>query len=298
MSRQDKAKEELWTMLEQEASSYIIKFDYLAAIKIKNDGAGGKDELTEGFRRLVCGWLFEVVDHFNYDRDIAAIATYYIDQTTAIQMQKQDKTVQRREYQLIGVTSLYLAIKLHGGHEDASRPDIQSFANLSNSQFSVKEIEGKELEMLTMMDWHLNPPSSSRVVVNLIYFIPEYWEEDETSGGKSSKAEISSIFEVSRYLTELSLHVSEIFFKYKSSEIAFAAVVCAMDALKDKLSLPRWVREDFISNVTDSTNLTLKSALALGTLLNDLFHSVHSPNGCHESSPPNGKDSPVSVRDV
>eukprot|EP00547_Thalassionema_nitzschioides_P009151 CAMPEP_0194229612 /NCGR_PEP_ID=MMETSP0156-20130528/43983_1 /TAXON_ID=33649 /ORGANISM="Thalassionema nitzschioides, Strain L26-B" /LENGTH=291 /DNA_ID=CAMNT_0038962169 /DNA_START=175 /DNA_END=1050 /DNA_ORIENTATION=- len=290
------AREELGAMLNQESSCYSIEFDYLDFTARENDGPTRKDQLTEGFRRLVCGWLFQVVDHFQYDRDIAAIATYYLDQTTVIQMKRKGKICKRREYQLIGVTSLYLAIKLHGGHENGSRPDIRSFANLSNGQFSIEEIERTELEILRLTSWRVNPPSSSRILVNLIYFIPENWEGSE----KSSKAEILSIFEISRYLTELALHVSKISFNYKASEIALASVLCALEALKDKQSIPDWVRSEFISNITDSTTLTLSPVMPLCTLLNDLFNSVPSTNECNDISTDaaDERHSPVSVRDV
>lgn len=282
--------EELWTILQQERAIYSIQLDYLAFATEANH-----DPLTEGCRLQVCGWFFEVVDHFQYDRDVAALAIYYLDQCTAIKTKTKGPGVTRHEYQLISLTSLYLAIKLYGRLDHSPlRPTIESFVNLSNGKFSIEDIEDKEIEMLQLLNWHVNPSSALRIGISLINFIPQEWEGE----GISARNHIKLIFEVSRYLSELSLHSAEISLKYRASEIAFASVLCAMNILKRRMILPDWVKTEFIRNVSEVANLsTSKSVPTICTALQDIFQSAPSKFGIEHQCILSGKESPVSVQD-
>lgn len=289
MSRQDKAREEIWTMMQQECTTYSRLFDYTARDTRDN-------KLHTHFRRTICSWIFEVVDHFEYDREVAEIAIYYLDQVSALQTKSQGKAIKRREYQLIGVTAIYLAIKLHACHYSISRPGIQCFANLTSGKFSVEAIQRKELEMLRIMKWRINPPSACRFGMNFIYFIPEYWRSDKTSGFESLKSERLSIFEFSRYVTELTLHISDITFSYTASEIAFASILYAMDTLKRDIRLPNWIRSEFIDEVIDSTNLDLTSVSKLVQLLGEFLRAVPAETKEASYASTNVTNSPVSVK--
>ena len=83
--------------------------------------------------------MYDVVDHFQYDRNVVSIALRYIDQYVSHLLVENSKSlrrsdsgigasrggsstsssssaqpIKRRHFQLIAVTSLYLAIKVHG----------------------------------------------------------------------------------------------------------------------------------------------------------------------------------------
>eukprot|EP00547_Thalassionema_nitzschioides_P000555 CAMPEP_0194208246 /NCGR_PEP_ID=MMETSP0156-20130528/6751_1 /TAXON_ID=33649 /ORGANISM="Thalassionema nitzschioides, Strain L26-B" /LENGTH=295 /DNA_ID=CAMNT_0038935175 /DNA_START=13 /DNA_END=900 /DNA_ORIENTATION=- len=290
MLSQDKAKEELIFMLQQETSSYSIEMNYLYdAVRSNGGGTVKKGMLTETFRRRVCGWIFEVVDYFQYDYEIAAIAIYYLDQVTSIQTNRRGKPVMQLEYQLTGVTSLYLAIKLYRTNGE-SRPDIQAFTSLSQGHFSLEDIERTELEMLRLMNWRVNPPTSVHIGVSLLKLVSECWKQNESSEYENS---LPKIFEVSRYFTKLSFNVPGISLNYKASEIAFASVLCAIEILKDRISLPDWIQSEFITTVIESTNLTLESGTTLCGLL------LHLAPSTNEFDTISGNTSPGTVaRDI
>lgn len=108
------------------------------------DGDGGekKDSAKKAtigpWRKRIASWMYDVVDHFQYDRNVVSIALRYIDQYVGHLLLEQAKQghrradsgigrsrgnesgstgaqpIKRRHFQLIAVTSLYLSIKVHG----------------------------------------------------------------------------------------------------------------------------------------------------------------------------------------
>ncbi|KAL3759162.1 hypothetical protein ACHAWU_002043 [Discostella pseudostelligera] len=81
------------------------------------------------WRKRIASWMFDVVDHFQYDRNVVSIALWYIDRYVGHLLVEEERNqrraggsgtesvsqpIKRRHFQLIAVTSLYLAIKVHG----------------------------------------------------------------------------------------------------------------------------------------------------------------------------------------
>mmetsp|Transcript_5404 Transcript_5404/g.11074 ORF Transcript_5404/g.11074 Transcript_5404/m.11074 type:complete len:772 (+) Transcript_5404:434-2749(+) len=91
------------------------------------------------WRRRIASWMYDVVDHFKYDRNVVSIALRYIDQYVSHLLLKSPSSkklsssgngssspaIKRRHFQLIAVTSLYLAIKVHGElHEEDTHDEV------------------------------------------------------------------------------------------------------------------------------------------------------------------------------
>lgn len=78
----------------------------------------GKSTKIGPWRKRIASWMYDVVDHFSYDRNIVNISLRYIDQYVSHLLANSSRVgsqvVKRRHFQLIAVTSLYLAIKIHG----------------------------------------------------------------------------------------------------------------------------------------------------------------------------------------
>lgn len=80
--------------------------------------SSGKSTKIGPWRKRISSWMYDVVDHFSYDRHIVNISLRYIDQYVSYLLANSSRVgsqvVKRRHFQLIAVTSLYLAIKIHG----------------------------------------------------------------------------------------------------------------------------------------------------------------------------------------
>lgn len=245
-------------MLQQEFSYYTSCYDYLSDIQGQASIDNSSEDANEGWRRKICEWSFEVVDHFGFDREVVSIALNYLDRVFADTTTKTGASVPRKEFQLVAVTTLYLAIKLHGetdAREGAPRKlRINAFVELSRGLFSVETIEATERSILATLEWRVNPPTAVAFIVSLLRLLPETFKHP----GHGSVA--SPIFEMARYLTELSVCVSSFSFQFKSSEIAYAAILCSIDALRDTVPLPYEVRVAFLNSVAGATSLTPNTA--------------------------------------
>ncbi len=80
--------------------------------------SSGKSTKIGPWRKRISSWMYDVVDHFSYDRNIVNISLRYIDQYVSYLLANSSRVgsqvVKRRHFQLIAVTSLYIAIKIHG----------------------------------------------------------------------------------------------------------------------------------------------------------------------------------------
>lgn len=268
--KEENAIEEMRVMLVQESIRYSNTFDYLAAMN--PDGSTPSNErVSEGWRRKICEWSFEVVDHFGFDREVVSIALDYLDRVVALKTEPSGEAMHRREFQLIAVTSLYLAIKVHGETDTFDGPrrklKIHAFVELSRGLFSVETLEAKEREVLELLQWKVNPPSTVRIVATLLRLLPE-WTVYESVPVHANTA--TAIYEMARYLTELAVCVSTFSFNFKTSEIAYAAILCSIEALQHKVHIPYGVRIEFLNKITEATKLTPQSVSAVCALLKEL----------------------------
>jgi len=314
-SREEDAMEELQVIFQQESTKYFNKFDYFS-IECENDQPAQSERVSDEWRRKICEWLFEVVDHFRFDREVVSIALYYLDRVVSIQTEELGQTMHRREFQLIAVTSLYIAIKLHGEIQPDSldwprrKLKIQVFVELSRGLFTVDTLEAKEREILELLNWHVNPTSAARIVAILLRLFPESWTIYDNNVPQHFNP-TSTIFEMARYLTELAVCVSAVSFNYKPSEIAYASILCALEALENEMHIPCGVRVEFMNKATACTGLTPRSVATVRNLLQELCPSMFSKdddattsniarttsvkNFAAENSEDNGKVSPVCV---
>mmetsp|Transcript_13486 Transcript_13486/g.24412 ORF Transcript_13486/g.24412 Transcript_13486/m.24412 type:complete len:350 (+) Transcript_13486:97-1146(+) len=239
-------------MLKQESAQYSPCFDYLS---VHRDLQPSSEHVNENWRRKICEWAFEVTDHFGFDREVVSIALNYLDRVVAHTTETTNARVPRKEFQLVAVTSLYLAIKLHGetdAVEGAPRKlRINAFVELSRGMFTIETLETTERAILSNLEWNVNPPTTVCFVASLLRLLPASWDSQPLHASVAS-----SIFEMARYLTELSVCVSTFSFKFKSSEISYSAILCAIDALRDSVPLPYGARIAFLNSVAESTSLT------------------------------------------
>lgn len=301
----------LMVLLSQEACAYPPCVDYLSMVRQMASLESG-DIVSEGWRRKLCEWSYEVVDHFGFDREAVSIALNFLDRYVATKVQECNHVIGQREFQLLAVTCLYMALKIHGETEDPNgqrrKLRIDAFVELSRGFFPVEVIENMEREVFTTLDWRVNPPTCLRFVASFLRLCPKW------TSGASSQAHcnfIGSIFDVARYLTELSVCVSSFSCTFKTSVIAYASVLCGMEALESNMPLPFAVRVAFQNNIADVTGMTpdcpdiLRAKAMVKELCPDMFNRIevpheipdHSENSSDLTGQSGGKTSPICVMD-
>jgi lipoyl(octanoyl) transferase len=248
MRGKESTTEYLAVLLESEKKLYHPKMDYLSLQDNLTD-----DPVSENWRRKLCEWCYDVVDHFSFDREVVSIAMDYLDRSVAVHSQA-GFVIPKREYQLLAVTSLYMAVKIHGETDNIDGPrrklKIEAFYELSRKQFDVQMIEETERHILSLLQWNVNPPTLLKFINTLLSLCPK-WNCLDSQATHSNV--LGGIYDFSRYLSELSVCQSNFAFNYKTSTIAFASVICSIEALHRSLPLPYHARVSLLNNIAEAT---------------------------------------------
>ncbi|CAB9501404.1 diatom-specific cyclin [Seminavis robusta] len=303
----------LKNLLVQEKSHYAPCMDYLAVISSNQSGSAvssGGDRVNEAWRRKLCEWCFEVVDHFGMEREVVSVAMNYLDRIVAktLQVHGQDHHIAKREFQLVAVASLYIAVKLHGEtddiHMDRRRLNVDVFVELSRGFFNAEKIEAMELSILFNLDWHLNPPTPLKFIASMMRLIPTWPATCEMGYPQADFQRVyKAIFDISMFLTELSVCLSTFTFHSKNSIVAYASILCAMEALEDALPLPYETRVQFVNQVAAATGLLPESdqVRCVRNLLKELCPAIEERDVASlimmggEEEDDGGKASPICV---
>jgi len=209
-------------MLEEKNASTSTSRSCTSATSSKSGG------INEVWREKICEWTFQIIDHFDINREIASISLNYLDRYLST------RTVNRKTFQLVAMTSLFLAIKLY----ESIPLRMSSFIELSRGYFKTEHIAAMESSILWTLSWHVHPPTPLNFVRNYIHLLEE-------SG--CAPAVALEVKEIARFLSELSV-CDYYFTTHKRSSIGLGAVLTAFQSF-DEITLPVHVRRSFIDHV-------------------------------------------------
>jgi len=238
-------------LLEQERTHYSPAGDYLSLSRATQRT---REHVTNTTRHDMCQWAYTNVDEFGYDREVVSIMLSYLDRMSSIAAKQIEGPLKVLDFKLTAISSFYLAIKLHGEVEGAvhpQKPAIKTMVALCQGVFSVEDIEAKEREILSTLGWHVNPPTMLCFIVALLRFLPDSWGYEPIDDRIAT-----NVYEMARYLVELIVYRSDIIFQFKSSEIAYASILYALDILQYRDPFPYEARLAFQEKVAAATSLT------------------------------------------
>jgi len=211
------------------------------------------------WRKKICHWSFKVIDHFEFDREVVSRAMNILDRYSALKTKRdRDATdschddasieiINSRSFQLVAMTSLYLAVKLSDNDEcqytSSRKLRLTSFVELSRSQFCSDEITEMERTILHELQWEVFPPTPMLYVSYLLHLMPSH-ETLPHASHQSYSLVLHVLHELARYLTELSVCHGSISAMYTSSQIAYSAILLSMELLTP-IALPVGVRDTF-----------------------------------------------------
>ncbi|KAL3789031.1 hypothetical protein HJC23_008178 [Cyclotella cryptica] len=186
--------------------------DTVADLPGANAGGGASSasssEINEMWREKICEWCYQVVDHFDFNREIVSVAMSYLDRYLAT------RSVNRRIFQLAAMTALYLAIKLY----EPGKIRMSSLIDLSRGYFLEDHIVTMEDSVLQSLGWHVHPPTPYSFVREMINLLPV----------QITPRDRHDTNELARFLTELSV-CDYWFVTKKPSSIALASLINALE---------------------------------------------------------------------
>jgi hypothetical protein len=256
----ESAIDEIQVLRQQEsAEGYAVcGRNYLLPVYIEASETGPNSHIDENLRRKVCEWSFKVVDEFGFDREVVSIALNYLDRYVTLASETTGM-LSKIEFQLVAVTALYLAIKLHGEIDPAIGPrrklKIETFVKLNGGCFSVEILENMEKNMLSSLNWRVNPPTTVTFIANMLRLLPK-WSICGHKGVPDVEQFANHIFALARHLAELSVGWSSFTFRFKPSAIAYACILSAIDVgTRHSCPLPPDVRDEFLLRIAQATSL-------------------------------------------
>eukprot|EP00566_Odontella_aurita_P011916 CAMPEP_0113594080 /NCGR_PEP_ID=MMETSP0015_2-20120614/38857_1 /TAXON_ID=2838 /ORGANISM="Odontella" /LENGTH=389 /DNA_ID=CAMNT_0000500995 /DNA_START=466 /DNA_END=1635 /DNA_ORIENTATION=+ /assembly_acc=CAM_ASM_000160 len=252
---------------ERAASSPQSSFDALESLPPFTFSDGGDLDLC---RRKMCEWAFNVVDYFDYSRDLVSTSLSHVDRYVA-HLLESGQEVSKRRFQSVSVTALYLTLKMQGTSSAPTRSphdarfgavkrrhlNIRTFVELSRGILSVEALEEEERRMLDGLGYLVNPPTP---VVFVEYLVPLLLSAPGSSSSASSpqvdERTLHYVYELSRYYTELAVFERDLSVRHRASCVAFASILCAMSAV-DGAAFPTELRRSFASDALGRTPLRL-----------------------------------------
>jgi lipoyl(octanoyl) transferase len=90
--------------------------------------------INESWREKICEWSYQVVDHFDFSREVVSISMSFLDRYLSV------RAVDKRLFQLAAMTSLYMTIKIY----ERGTLSMASMIDLSRGFFMVEHMAAME----------------------------------------------------------------------------------------------------------------------------------------------------------
>ena len=155
----------------------------------------------------------KIVDYYSLERETIAISCSLFDRFVA-----KTSPTQSRDFQLIALTTLYMAVKLNDRKTSST---LKSFVRLGRNQFSDIEIEQMEMNILFTLEWLVNPPTPQA-------FISHFFEVPSIMILNQSQKRV--FLELAVYIIEIMILQAQ-FIPERNSTIALTSVVLAMSVI-------------------------------------------------------------------
>lgn len=164
----------------------------------------------------------------------------------------------RKEYQLVAMTCLYIAIKLH----EPLEMETSLLADLSRGCYTEMEFASMEQSILEAIDWRVSGPTPLAFVLHYLAFLPDV----------VPSTVVEAIFDYARYQTELGI-ADHSFVRSKPSVVGMAALLNAMEGM-DKALLPQRFQHLLIRTIVVYTSIDLDEVEKIQIRLSNVIYSL------------------------
>lgn len=213
-------------MLKQESNSYSTHSDYFSIFRTRS-GEGKKSDchhhedravVDESWREKICEWLYNIVDHFCYKREIVSITLNLFDRYLYICSQ-HSTPVTSKLVQLIAVSALHITLKV----DDSKLDHLPILLELSRNIFSAQHVTAMEKSILHKLSWKISPPTPSIFLQHFLKLMPV----------DADIIDIHTLYESAQFFVELSV-CDYYFVGIKPSSIALASLLNAIERIQAK----------------------------------------------------------------
>ena len=144
----NKHKQEAWVLKSKDylSSLFNTETDYI----VDNSPFTRQKEITESMRSILLDWLMELCSEFYLKRETYYLALSYIDRmVSAVE-------ISRNEFQLVGITALYLACKA----EEITIPKIKDFVKSADRVYPASSVIIMEQKIAKTLKWQILPTTA------------------------------------------------------------------------------------------------------------------------------------------
>eukprot|EP00984_Skeletonema_dohrnii_P008988 scaffold3367_cov82-Skeletonema_dohrnii-CCMP3373.AAC.8 len=211
--------------------------------------------ITADDRNKLVDWCYHFVDHCQLSRVTVASAMEMVDRflstkstftstsnsadAGAVRAVSEEALRDQSKFQLLTVTSLYVAIKVN--ERVAISSDL--FAEMCSQEYTAAEIEDMERVLLSGLSWRCHAPTAHQVGLSILSLILPYVDMPEETWG--------FLMDEMKYWTELAV-LDYYFSTQRTSTVALAAIYNATDDMRSK-EHQKWLRA-FLSVIMERFN--------------------------------------------
>lgn len=195
---------EIWIGLIERESANNYNYDSIVSIQ---------KDINSRMRAILVDWLISVHSQFHLKQPTLFLTVNIIDRYIS------NKEILRSRFQLLGITSLFIACK----YEEICFPHISYFVEFTAKTYTKTEILEMESDILNTLTFELNLPSSINFfeILSLIY---EFNKEEYKFGSFLLELYLLDVA-CNKYLqSHVALSVSYILLKKRKDELWFSDV--------------------------------------------------------------------------
>jgi len=223
-------------LLSQESSSSYAVRNYLQGrCRPGQHNPSSSGPVDDTCRLKMVDWLYAIVDTCQLRRSAVPIAMTYVDRLLSNPLTYDQRSSalanilqDRNMYQLIVMTCLYTAVKLH--EQQIISPELLS--RLSLGRYSIQDIEAAELTVLTLLGWKVSGPTALDFVDHILAM-----NDDDDASSLSSMDESSASRDTIAILARMQAELSVADQSLVSVPYSTVAVACIRNAM-DEINYP------------------------------------------------------------
>jgi lipoyl(octanoyl) transferase len=118
------------------SNSPMEKEDSICALS--SSCSSSSSGINESWREKICEWSYQVIDHFDFSREVVSISINLLDRFLAA------RPVNKKVFQLAAMTSLFIAIKLAA----PGKLSMTAMIELSRGYFKADQMAAMEVAIL------------------------------------------------------------------------------------------------------------------------------------------------------